>query len=180
MILRRNPYYWRKDVQKNPQPYIERIVWQIIASTENQLLRFRSGELDNLNVTPAVFGLLKKEEKRGKYIIYNGGTTAGFSFVGFNLNQARDRKGKPFIDPIKSRWFNNLVFRQAVAYAIDRNRMKTNIYRGLGEIQHSPIAVQSPYYLSPAAGLKVYDYNPQKTRQMLLEAGFRYNSQKNC
>lgn len=85
-------------------------------------------------MTPAVFGLLKKEEKRGKFIIYNGGPTAGFSFVGFNLNQASNSKGKPFIDPIKSRWFNNLAFRQAVAYAIDRNRIKTNIYRGLGEI----------------------------------------------
>ncbi|MEH2406954.1 MAG: ABC transporter substrate-binding protein [Nostoc sp.] len=178
VILRRNPYYWRKDVQRNPQPYIQRIVWQIISSRENQLVRFRSGELDTLNVTPAVFGLLKKEEKRGKFIIYNGGPTAGFSLMGFNLNRAINSKGKPFIDPIKSRWFNNLVFRQAVAYAIDRNRIKTNIYRGLGEIQHSPIAVQSPYYLSPAAGLKVYDYNPQRARQMLLEAGFRYNSQK--
>ena len=178
VILRRNPYYWRKDVQRNPQPYIQRIVWQIISSTENQLVRFRSGELDTLNVTPAVFGLLKKEEKRGKFIIYNGGPTEGFSLMGFNLNRAINSKGKPFIDPIKSRWFNNLVFRQAVAYAIDRNRIKTNIYRGLGEIQHSPIAVQSPYYLSPAAGLKVYDYNPQRARQMLLEAGFRYNSQK--
>ncbi|WP_335006710.1 ABC transporter substrate-binding protein [Nostoc sp.] len=178
VILRRNPYYWRKDVQKYPQPYIQRIVWQIISSTENQLQRFRSGELDTLNVTPAVFGLLKKEEKRGKFIIYNGGPTAGFSFMGFNLNRAINSKGKPFIDPIKSRWFNNLVFRQAVAYAIDRNRIKTNIYRGLGEIQHSSIAIQSPYYLSPAAGLKVYDYNPQRARQMLLKAGFRYNSQK--
>ncbi|MEH2251733.1 ABC transporter substrate-binding protein [Nostoc sp.] len=178
VILRRNPYYWRKDTQRHPQPYIQRIVWQIISSTENQLQRFRSGELDTLNVTPAVFGLLKKEEKRGKFIIYNGGPTAGFSFMGFNLNRAINSKGKPFIDPIKSRWFNNLVFRQAVAYAIDRNRIKTNIYRGLGEIQHSSIAIQSPYYLSPAAGLKVYDYNPQRARQMLLEAGFRYNSQK--
>jgi peptide/nickel transport system substrate-binding protein len=42
----------------------------------------------------------------------------------------------------------------------------------------TPIAVQSPYYLSPAAGLKVYDYNPQRARQMLLKAGFKYNSQK--
>ncbi|MHC5832456.1 MAG: ABC transporter substrate-binding protein, partial [Nostoc sp.] len=97
-------------------PYIQRIVWQIISSTENQLQRFRSEELDTLNVTPAVFGLLKKEEKRGKYIIYNGGPTAGFSFVGFNLKQARNAKGKPFIDPIKSRWFNNFDFRLGLAY----------------------------------------------------------------
>ncbi|MBW4636523.1 MAG: ABC transporter substrate-binding protein [Iphinoe sp. HA4291-MV1] len=178
VILRRNPHYWRQNAQGNPQPYIERIIWQIISSTDNQLLKFRSGELDSLNVTPSVFRLLKKEEKRGKYTIYNGGLDGGFSFVGFNLNQARNAKGQPFVNPIKSRWFNNLAFRQAVAYAINRKRMKTNIYQGLGEVQHSTIAVQSPYYLSPTAGLKVYDYNPEKAKQMLLETGFKYNSQK--
>lgn len=178
VIFRRNPNYWRKDSQGYSQPYIERIISQIISSTDNQLLRFRSGELDSINVTPSDFGLLKREEKRGKYTIYNGGTTSGFSFVGFNLNQARNAQGKPFVDPIKSRWFNNLAFRQAVAYAIDRNKIKTNIYRGLGEVQHSPIAVQSPYYLSPPAGLKVYDYNPNQARQILTAAGFKYNAQK--
>lgn len=178
VIFRRNPYYWRKDAQGNSQPYIERIIWQIISSTDNQLLRFRSGELDSINVTPSDFGLLKRGEKRGKYTIYNGGPTNGFSFVGFNLNQARNAQGKPFVDPIKSRWFNNLAFRQAVAYAIDRNTIKTNIYRGLGEVQHSPIGVQSPYYLSLRSGLKVYDYNPNRARQILKAAGFKYNSQK--
>lgn len=178
VILRRNPEYWRQDAQGKPQPYIERIIWQIISSTDNQLLRFRSGELDSLNVTPSVFGLLKKEEKRGKYTIYNGGLDGGFAFVGFNLNQAHNAKGQPLVNPIKSRWFNNLAFRQAVAYAINRERMKINIYQGLGELQHSSIPVQSPYYFSPSAGLKVYDYNPQKAKQILVETGFKYNSQE--
>ena len=55
--------------------------------------------------------------------------------------------------------------------------MKNNIYRGLGELQHSPIGIQSPYYLSPEEGLKVYRYDPQKAKQLLLGAGFQYNSQ---
>ncbi len=178
VIFRRNPYYWRKDAQGVQLPYIERIVWQIIPSTDNHLLRFRSGELDTLNVQPEAFALLKREEKRGKYTVYNGGLKTGINFITFNLNQGRSTKGKPFVDPIKSRWFNNLTFRQAIAYAIDRQRMKTNIYQGLGELQHSPIAVQSPYYLSPEAGLKVYSYNPQRAKQLLIQAGFKYNSQQ--
>ncbi|WP_293086248.1 ABC transporter substrate-binding protein [Moorena sp. SIO3H5] len=177
VILQRNPYYWRVDAQGNPQPYIQRIVLQVIQSSDNQLIRFRSGELDSLRVNPEAFGLLKREEKRGKYTIYNGGPMPGIRFVGFNLNKARNAQGKPFVDPIKSRWFNTLAFRQAVAYAIDREKMKTNIYRGLGEVQHSPMAVQSPYYLSPEDGLKVYNYEPQKAKQLLLDAGFKYNSQ---
>lgn len=177
IIFRRNPNYWRKDTQGNPQPYIERIVVQIIENTDNQVLRFRSGELDSLEVSPDGFRLLKKEEQRGQYTIYNGGPASDSRFLTFNLNQARNNKGQPFVDPIKSRWFNTLAFRQAVAYALDRETMKNNIYRGLGDVQHSPIPVQSPYYLSPQKGLKVYNYEPQKAKQLLLDAGFKYNSQ---
>lgn len=177
VIFRRNPYYWRKDAQGNLQPYIERIVLQIIEATDNQLVSFRSGQLDDLDVAPNQFPLLKREEKRGKFKIYNGGPASSTLFVTFNLNKARNSKNQPLIDPIKSRWFNTLAFRQAVAYAIDRETMKTDIFRGLGELLNSPIAVQSPYYLSPEKGLKVYNYNPQKAKQLLLKAGFKYNSQ---
>ena len=178
VVFRRNPYYWRFDAQGNHLPYIERIILPIISSSDNQLLRFRSGELDSLKIKPEMFSLLKREEMRGKYTIHNGGPELLIRFVGFNLNKARNAEGEPFVDPIKSRWFNSLAFRQAVAYAIDRERMKNNIYRGLGELQHSPIAVQSPYYLSPEEGLKVYNYNPQKAKKLLLDNGFQYNSQQ--
>jgi peptide/nickel transport system substrate-binding protein len=71
-----------------------------------------------------------------------------------------------------------LAFRQAVAYAINRETMKNNIYRGLGAIQHSSINIESPYYLSPPEGLKTYKYNPEKAKELLLNAGFKYNSQQ--
>lgn len=45
-------------------------------------------------------------------------------------------------------------------------------------MQHSPLAEQSPYYLSPSEGLKVYNYDPQKAKELLLEAGFQYNRQQ--
>lgn len=176
IIFRRNPYYWRKDSQGNSQPYVERIVLQIIENTDNQLVSFRSGELDEFKVNPEAFFLLKQEEKRGRFILYNGGPESMILFVGFNLNKARDAKNERLVDPTKSRWFNTLAFRQAVAYAIDRETMKQNIFRGLGDLQNSPIYSKSPYYLSPKNGLKVYDYNPQKAKQLLLGAGFKYNS----
>ncbi|MCH2050516.1 MAG: ABC transporter substrate-binding protein [Trichodesmium sp. ALOHA_ZT_67] len=175
IILEKNPFYWRKDSAGNSLPYIDQLIIEIIPSTDNQLIRFRSGELDSIGVDPEAFQLLKREEKRGKYKIYNS-SALGYRFVGFNLNQAKNSEGKPLLDPIKSRWFNNLAFRQAVAYAINRQQINNTIYRGLGKIQHSPLGVQSPYYLSPEAGLKVYKYNPEKAKQLLLNSGFQYNN----
>ncbi|MDJ0775456.1 MAG: ABC transporter substrate-binding protein [Mastigocoleus sp. MO_167.B18] len=176
IVFRRNPYYWRKDDEGNQLPYVERIIWQIVPSTDTSVLQFRSGGLDVIGISPENFSLLKREEKRGKFTIYNGGPAFGTTFISFNLNKGR-RNGKPLVNPIKSRWFNNLAFRQAVAYAINRQAILNNLFRGIGELQNSPIDIQSPFYLSPEQGLKVYDYNPEKARKLLLGAGFKYNGQ---
>ncbi|MFO0099075.1 MAG: ABC transporter substrate-binding protein, partial [Aphanizomenon sp.] len=142
IIFRRNPYYWRKDTQGKPQPYIERIIWQIVESTDTSLLQFRSGDLDSIGVSPDYFSLLKVQEKQGNFKIYNGGPSSSTSFISFNLNKGK-RNDQLLVDPIKSKWFNNVQFRQAVAYAIDRQTMLNNTFRGLGTPQNSPISVQS-------------------------------------
>lgn len=177
VILERNPYYWRQDDQGNEQPYIPRVVIQIIESDETQSIAFRSGELDNLSVQPEVFSLLKREEEKGKYTIYNGGPDLGSRLFGFNLSQASNAEGKPFVDPIKSAWFNNTQFRQAIAYSLNREKMKNNIYRGLGEVQHSPLSVQNPFYRSPEEGLPTYAYDPDQARQLFEAAGFEYDDE---
>ncbi|BBD59263.1 oligopeptide ABC transporter, periplasmic oligopeptide-binding protein [Nostoc sp. HK-01] len=176
VVFRRNPYYWRKDNQGNSQPYIERLVWQIVENTDTSLLQFRSGGLDTIGISPDYFSLLKVQEKQGNFKIYGNEPSTGTSFILFNLNKGK-RNGKPLVDPIKSRWFNTVEFRQAVAYAIDRQTMINNTFRGLGKPQNSPVTVQSPYYLSPEEGLKTYNFEPEKAKQLLIKAGFKYNQQ---
>ncbi|MDX2099300.1 MAG: ABC transporter substrate-binding protein, partial [Leptolyngbyaceae cyanobacterium bins.59] len=177
IIFERNPNYWRKDNQGQAMPYIQRLISQIVESTDTSLLQFRSGGLDLVFVSPENFRLLKREEQRGKFSIHNGGPAAGTSFISFNLNKAKNSKGQPLVDPIKSRWFNTLAFRQAVAYGIDRQKMINNVFRGLGQPQNSPISVQSPYYLPPEEGLTVYNYDPKKAKELLKGAGFKYDSE---
>lgn len=176
VILERNPYYWRKDAQGNPQPYIQQIVLQVVESTDASLVQFRSGGLDAEEITSDYFSLIKREENRGDFTIYNGGPALVSTFISFNLNQG-SRNGKPLVDPIKSRWFNTKEFRQAVAHAIDRQTMINNTYQGLGVPQDSPIYQQSPYYFSPKQGLPTYDYDPKKSRELLQGAGFKYNAE---
>ena len=172
LIFEKNPYYWKKDNQGNALPHIPEVVWAIVESTDTSLLQFRSGSLDSVGISPEYFSLLKKEEERGNFTIYNGGPAYGTSFLSFNLNQGQ-RKGKPLVDPIKSKWFNNLNFRQAIAYGIDRDRMINNIYRGLGAKQNSEVSVQSPFYNKNLQG---YKYDPEKAKELLSQAGFQYNA----
>lgn len=176
LIFHRNPYYWRQDAQGNQQPYLERVIWQIVESTDTALLQFRSRGLDTVAVTPETFALLKKKEQQENFTIYNGGPSPGTNFLSFNLNEG-SRNGRPLVDPVKSAWFSDLNFRRAIAHSIDRQQMINNVFQGLGQPQNSPISVQSPYYLSPEQGLKVYDYNLQTAKQLLAQSGFKYNSQ---
>ncbi len=176
VILQRNPYYWRKDAQGNPQPKIEQFVFQLVASDDASLAQFRAGGVDIEGITPDYFALVKREEQRGRFTIYNGGPALSSQYLSFNLNQG-SRNGKPLVDPIKSRWFNSLAFRKAIAHAIDRPTMINNIYKGLGVPQHSPIYIQSPFYFPPEKGLPTYEYDLTQAKQLLLEAGFKYDAQ---
>ena len=173
VVFEENPYYWKKDVVDEDIPYIKEVVWEIIESQDTALMQFRSGSLDTMSVSPEYFSLLKQEEEKGNFTIEEGGEVYSMTFISFNLNQGK-KNGKPVINPVKSRWFNDVNFRQAVSYGINRDRMVTNIFRGLGEPQVSFEPKQSPFYYE---GVKEYEYNPEKAKQLLIEAGFKYNQQ---
>lgn len=175
VVFERNPYYWRTDDQGQPQPYLQEIIWQVVESQDSEFVQFRSGGLDLTSVKPDNFSLLKREEERGQFTIYNGGPAPSSLFISFNLNKG-SRDGTPLVDPVKSRWFNTLEFRQAVAHAIDRPTMLNNIYQGLGVLQNSSIFPLSPYSASPEEdGIKAYNYNLETAKDLLLSVGFQYN-----
>ena len=174
LIYKPNPNYWKKGL-----PYIKKLVMQIIESPDTQLLSFRSGDLDIYRLRSEDYQMLKRFEKRDGYKIYNAGPDSGQGFIMFNLNKGRNPKtNEPFVEPIKSKWFNDVTFRRAVAYSLDREAMITNLSRGLAQTQNSPISIPSNYFFPPEKGLKVYDFQPEKAKAMLLQAGYKYNSEK--
>ncbi|MBD2188362.1 ABC transporter substrate-binding protein [Pseudanabaena mucicola] len=174
VIFKPNPYYWRKG-----QPYIQQLVMQIVESPDTALLRFRSQDFDMYRLRGEDYQLLKRFEERDRYNIYNAGPSTGQAFIMFNLNKGRNPKtNQPFVDPIKSQWFNDVNFRRAVAHALNRDAMITNLARGLAQTQNSPVSIPSPYFLSPEQGLKVYDYAPEKSKEILVKAGYKYDAQQ--
>lgn len=175
VTFQKNPYYWKKDEDGNQLPYIDRVIWQIVENQDTALLQFRSRNLDSIGISPEYFSLLKREENRRNFTIHNGGPQYGTTFIGFNLNTG-SRNGEPLVDPVKSRWFNNVNFRKAIAHGINRQQMINNIHRGLGEPQNSPISVQSPFYKEDVT---TYDYNLEKAEELLFNEGFEYNDNGN-
>lgn len=65
--------------------------------------------------------------------------------------------------------FDDIRVRQAVAHAIDREALVTNLYGPLASVLHSPVPLT---YWGGTDDLPRYDYDPAKARQLLAEAGY--------
>ena len=92
-----------------------------------------------------------KQDANLKVEQFNG---SNIQYIGFNTEQA----------PI-----NNVKVRQAIAYAINREKIINDLLLGQATIAHSILPEESWAF---NAGTK-YDYNPAKAKQLLDEAGFK-------
>ncbi len=177
VIYTANPYYYKRDDQGLQLPKIKSRVLEILDSLDTELLQFRSGDLDTYTVRGVDFELLKREEERDQFTIYNLGPTLNNNFITFNQSLAYSPETQePFADPVKVKWFRDLNFRQAVAHAIDKQGMVDSILQGLGQPQNYTISPASPFHLSPEEGSPIYPYNPDRAKELLLAAGYTYNS----
>ena len=66
--------------------------------------------------------------------------------------------------------FDDVRVRQAINYAIDAEAVIRAAYMGAGSLQTGPLSPR--VWASTADRLPVYEYNPERARQLLAEAGF--------
>ena len=171
VTLSRNPHYWRTDATGARLPYLERVIFVIVSSLEVGLLKFQQGEVDIHGLVGSHYPILKPQEQSGNFTIYELGPSMGSNFVCFNQNRGENpTTGKPHVDPVKLSWFTNREFRQAVAYAIDRQSIINIVMNSLGSVQYGPMTVSEGYFYNP--DVPPYPYDPQKARDILKEAGF--------
>lgn len=133
VVFKRNPNYYVIDENKNKLPYLDKYIFLIVGDLNNELLKFESKELDVIGLRGKDVARFKEGEKLSDYIVYNLGPDTGTMFVTLNLNKRKNANGKYYVSPIKQKWFNDLNFRTAIDYAIDREGMVANIANGVGQ-----------------------------------------------
>jgi peptide/nickel transport system substrate-binding protein len=168
IVYARNPFYWRKDVQGRPLPYLDHYVTLIVQDQNTDQLKFEAGDTDVLGLKHKDYPRLKSGEAKGNYKVMNLGPVWASSFVCFNENPHSAVAKR---EPWKIQLFRDDRFRQAVAYAINRKRIADDIFLGMASPMWSPVSPANTLFFDP--GVPKYNYDLNKAKALLAQIGLR-------
>jgi peptide/nickel transport system substrate-binding protein len=173
IIFKRNPYYYVVNQQGERLPYLEREVMTFAKDMSNIQLLFEQGALHTHSGTPQNLGRLQRL-KSPSFKLMDLGPADGTTFMAFNLNTRKDANGRPIVDPMVLRWFQNKGFRQALNVAVNRPQMVENVLKGLGTPLLSSMGLNSIYLNQGVARQNPYDL--KKAQSLLKANGFQLNA----
>ncbi len=169
VVFERNPNYYEINKNGDKLPYLDRYIYLIVGDLNNEVLKFEAKELDVINLQGSKVARYKSLEPHSDFKLYNLGPTTGTMYLSMNLNNRKNSKGKYYVDPIKQKWFQDLNFRTAVDYAIDRKNTVFNIANGIGAPLFTPESLNSIFLNKE---LKPYNKNLNKSKELLKKSGF--------
>jgi len=165
LFLSKNQDYF--EVENGQQlPYLDAIKISFIADRKTAYLELKKGEIDLISGMESSFvdellndkGELKKEHEQNLQFIKS--PFLNFEYLGINLN-ATDIKS-----PLRKK-----KFRQALNYGFDRVEMMKGLRNNVGIPANSGVTPMGlPSF--DAGKVKGYNYNPDKARSLLADAGF--------
>ena len=172
VVLRRNPNYWKRDSAGSPLPYLETLTLEVIGDENNAVARLNQGTLHVYDrLRPADFASLRGAGAQAAARAYDLGPGLYSDTIWFNLNPGKRADGRPFVDPAKLAWFADARFRRAVSHAIDRDSIARNVWLGLATPLHGFVTPGNRAWA--AADLPRYEYDLERARALLREAGFQ-------
>ncbi|MBD5402750.1 ABC transporter substrate-binding protein [bacterium] len=169
VVFERNPNYYEINTRDEKLPYLDKIIYLIVGDLNNEVLKFEAKELDVISLQGAKVARYKSLEPHSDFKLYNLGPDTGTMYLSMNMNNRKDSNGKPYVNIVKQKWFQDKNFRLAVDYAIDRKNMVLNIANGIGAPLYTPESLNSIFLNKD---LKPYDKNLEKSRSLLKKSGF--------
>ncbi len=137
--------YWMEG-----KPYVDELELKVVIEPVTQLMGLETGEFD---------GILFVEPHTVPQIESNPDTKLFTHPTGLALVVTMNHARAPF---------DNLLVRQAISHAIDRQALLDIAYFG-GEKIEAFLDAGNPYYLKQD---EKYPYNPAKAKELLAEAGY--------
>src|SRR5437763_3784561 len=166
ILLKRNPYYWKKDASGKPLPYLDAVRLDIEQNREIEALRFRRGELHLINtVTPAIF---EKFSSQDATLVTDAGVSSDTEQLWFNQAPSAS------IPAYKLAWFTSTSFRRAISQAINREDLARVVYRGHARPAIGILSAANKFWFN--SKLKPHPYDPGAAMRLLQQDGFHQES----
>lgn len=167
LVLERNPYFWKVDRFGNRLPYFDRVEYLIIRDAEIRLAKFMAGEIDFMAISSRDFPMLKEQELTGKtpYVVYaTQPTQATPSPIHISFNFDVD-------DPELRDLFRKLEFREAMEYALNRERIIDEVFAGLAIPDAGLILPSNKAFYNPKVEELLRPYDLKKANELLDKIG---------
>ncbi len=161
LVFRRNPAYWKRDTAGVSIPYPDQKVAQIVSEDNTRYLLFLQGKQDSYTLRPEDLEELVRRDKP-EYTVFGADGSLGAPFWSFNQNPKNS--GTPQYE-----WFTKKEFRQAMSCLLNRDRVISQVYRGLAEPMLGFFAEANPFY-DPSIRLE-YLFDPARAVSLLSSVG---------
>jgi len=137
------------------RPYIDRYIYRVIPDSATMFLELETLGIDSMSLTPLQYTrqtdrvFFKKRFKKFKYPSF------GYVYMAYNLNDER---------------FKDKRIRQALNYAVDKKELIDGVLLGQGRICSGQFVPESWAFNE---GVKPFDFDPEKAKNILMEAGWK-------
>jgi peptide/nickel transport system substrate-binding protein len=158
LTLERNPKYWVKD-----QPYLDRIVYRIMPDPVSRVLALEQGEVDLITQSQMPQSEVGRLQQNPNIYIPMNPTghegAAAMMYVFFNTKRAP---------------FDNVLVRQGIAHALDRNLLMERAVYGLAIPATGPIPKAFTWAYNP--DVHQYPFDLAKANELLDQSGYTLKS----
>ncbi len=146
IVLEKNEDYWKEGL-----PKLDKVIFEVIPDNAARLIALRSGDIDIMDgLNPDDAAGVESDDDLTLY----SRAENNFGYVGFNVQK----------EPL-----DNELLRQAISHAIDREAIVEALYAGYGTVAKNPLP---PSYLGYNDDVEGYQYDVDKAKELLSEAGY--------
>ena len=132
-------------------PSIKTVTFKVISDVASMGMALQTGEIDFAEIDASVYSTLEGVDT----VKLTDADQTTFAFVAMNTEK----------EP-----YNNVKFRQAVNYALDRESLVASVQEGHGNVNSNLL---TPDRLGWSENQKEYTYDPDKAKELLKEAGVK-------
>ncbi len=175
IVLKRNPYYWKRDAQGTQLPYLDELTLEVVPDPNQTRVGLDQATIDIVDrVRPTDYASLLNAG--GAVRAFDLGPSLGVDYIWFNLNPAKQDGTR--LNPTRLAWFSDTRFRRAISMAVDRDSIARSTLQGLATPLYSVVSPANRIWAN--ADLPKVPYDLVQAASLLEEAGFTKRGSANA